>query len=137
MLGHKKHRDFFDVAFDFSAVDLHDSMEVDRSKSQTRKDADNLIQQAPSHQAVLMAAEKDLRRQGFNDAAHVLALLGQDPVAIGKKLRDFIEGKDRVKSKPISAIDTYRMYLKSNLTVEGFRVIINSLTILKSIEFWL
>ena len=138
MLGHKAHRNFFDVVFDFSMVDLQDPMDVDRSESQAHKDANKLIEQAPSHQAVLKAAEKDLRRQGFNDAAHILSLLGQDPVAMGKKLRDFVDGKGQPKSKPISAIDTYRMYLKSNLTVEGFRVIINyTLTNLKSIEFWL
>ena len=137
MLGHKDHRDFFSVVFDFSSVDLQDPMDVERSVSQANQDANALIDQAPSHQAVLMAAEKDLRRQGFNDAAHILSLLGKDPVGMGKRLRDFVDGKGQVKSKPISAIDTYRMYLKSNLRVEGFRVrILKSLTN-ESKEFWL
>ena len=57
MLGHKNHRDFFSVVFDFSLVDLQDPMDVERSVSQAHKDANNLIDQAPSHQAVLMAAE--------------------------------------------------------------------------------
>ena len=92
---------FLSNTFDFSLVDIDDPMDLDKSTSQTRKDAAAIVDQAPSHQSIVLAAQKDFRARGFNDAAHVLSLLADDPVAMGKKIRDFLEGKGQVKSKPL------------------------------------
>ena len=139
LLNGKKHAKFFSECFDFSLVTVFDPMNVDKCERQVERDANHVIDSAPSHQSLLKAAEKDLRACGLLDFAHVLSELSKSPVALAKKVRHFIDVEvDKPPPKKIESEDALRLVFSASLSVEAYRVIIliNLSLLQESVEFW-
>ena len=135
LLKIKRHADFFNVNFEFDKVVLLDPMDKDKSTRQVHRDANAVMESAPSHSSLLKAAEKDLRAQGLLDFAHVLSELTKSPVALAKKLRAFIDhDMDKPPPKPVSSEDALRLVFTVPLSVEGYRVITNAFFLLSYLQ---
>ena len=123
LLKVQRHRQFFNVCFDFSLVTIVDPMDVEKSRSQVQKDADKVIASSPSHESLLKAAEKQLRACGLLDFAHVLSELSKSPVNLAKKVRHFIDVEvDKPPPKKIESEDALRLVFSASLSVEAYRV---------------
>ena len=123
LLTVKRHREFFSVVFDFSLVHIVDPMDVDKCDRQVERDANQVIDSAPSHDSLLKAAEKDLRARGLYDFAHVLSELTKSPVELAKKVRHFIDVEvDKPPPKRIQDEDALRLVFSASLSVEANRI---------------
>ena len=115
-------------------------MDVDKCDRQVERDANQLIDSAPSHDSLLKAAEKDLRARGLNDFAHILSELTKSPVDLAKKIRHFIDVEvDKPPPKRIQDEDALRLVFSASLSVEAYRVNMPSnhfLILQESGEFW-
>ena len=100
-------------------------MDVSKSDRQTRRDACNVKDLAPTHDSLLLAAEKDLRDRGFLDFAHILSELAKSPVELAKKVRRFIDvDLEKPPPKKIESEDALRVLFSASLSVEAYGVII-------------
>ena len=123
LLKVQRHRQFFNVCFDFSLVTIVDPMDVEKSRSQVQKDADKVIAFSPTQESLLKAAEKQLRACGLLDFAHCLSALAKSPVDLAKKVRRFIdEDIDKPAPKSVEPEDALRLVFSASLSVEAYRV---------------
>ena len=104
-------------------------MSVFKSDRQVERDANQVIDSAPSHHSLLKAAEKDMRACGLHDFAHILSELSKSPINLAKKVRHFIDHEvDKPPPKKVQPEDALRLVFSASLSVEAYRVIMLSNT---------
>ena len=123
LFTYKKHAGFFENDFYFDQVNPVDPKAVTKSRAQNYRDASEVLNSAPSHDSLLLAAEEDLRGRNLIDAAYVLSKLRQDPVDMAKKLRDVIDGRDKPETKAVAPMDALRLILRNRgISVDTYKV---------------